>query len=126
MAVASPIAVAAVRAFFVPIHTSMSIGTSAVSHNFAHASRKKKPSRAFVRARGRGKAERGETTTPGGRRWVCRAWTRSSGFFDGLGLALLRYWRLRGEVVGEALHGMDAGVFDGPLRDLGDRRVGHA
>ena len=43
-------------------------------------SRKKKPSRAFVRARGRGKAERGETTTPGWRRWGCSAWTRSGGF----------------------------------------------
>ena len=89
-------------------------------------SRKKKPSRAFVRARGRGKSERGETTTPGGRRWGCSAWTRSSGFFDWLGLALLRPLRLLGKEVGEALHGMDAGVFDGALRDLGHRRIGHA
>lgn len=70
----------------------------------------------------RGEPRKGDPKPPSSRRLS----RRSCGFLRWLGLALLRHGRLLGEVVGEALHGMDAGVFDGALRDLGDRRVGHA
>lgn len=65
----------------------------------------------------------GGETSPGGWR---RLGGQSCGGLLLLDMVGLAGWRLLGEKVGEPLHGMDAGLLDAALRDLGDRRVGHA